>query len=107
MYISNCFKQKRKQETEGSPYPHAFMKKFTKESVFAHSKTPTKQEPKQNPLIENYKPFLSKGKVSIDADCYKPIQILRNTGASQKCCWRVCSPYQKQHLQGIWFVTGC
>ena len=55
--ISNCFKLKRKQETEGSPYPYAFNKKYTKEWVFASSKTPTKQEPKPNPLLENYKPF--------------------------------------------------
>ena len=81
--ISNCFKLKRKQETEGSSYPHAFIKKYTKERVFASSKIPTKQEPKQNPLLERYKPFLSKGRVAINAGCYKHTQILRDMGASQ------------------------
>ena len=98
--ISNCFKLKRKQETEGSPYPNAFIKKYIKERVFARSKTPTKQEPKQNPLLENYKPFLSKGRVTIDAGCYKPIQILTHMGASQTLQLECVLPLSKATFTG-------
>ena len=76
------------------------IKKCTKQRVFASSKTPTKQGPKQNPPLKYYKPFLSKGRIAINAGCYKLIQILRDMGAFQTLLLQGALPLSKATFTG-------
>ena len=85
--ISECFKLKRKNDFE-KPQPHACtaFRNDRKAFISSCSDTPDVQGSKSSFVnsMEDYKPFLSQGFVSIDGSSdVKPVQILRDTGAAQ------------------------
>ena len=85
--ISDCFKLKRKNDFE-KPQPHACtaFRNDRKAFVSSCSGTPDVQGSKSSFVnsMEDYKPFLSQGFVSINGSSdVKPVQILRDTGAAQ------------------------
>jgi hypothetical protein len=85
--ISECFQLKRKNDFE-KPQPHACttFRNDRKAFVLSCSGTPDFQGSKSSFVnsMENIKPFLSQGFVSINSSSeVKPVQILRDTGAAQ------------------------
>jgi hypothetical protein len=84
--ISECFKLKRKHDFE-KPQSHACtaFRNNRKAFVSSCSGTPDVQGSKSNLVysMEDYKPFLSHGFVSINGSSdFKPVQILRDMGAA-------------------------
>ena len=71
--INECFKLKRKNDFE-KPQPHACTAFRNDRKVFVSSSN----------SVEEYKPFLSQGFVSVNGSSdVKPVEILRDTGAAQ------------------------
>lgn len=83
--ISECRIRKRDNESNRNYKPHAFAN-TRKINSFPHSSLQSSNEFKNNTdsIMQTYKPFLSDGCVSTgDIKNTTPIQILRDTGASQ------------------------
>lgn len=82
--ISDCRILKRKREENNSFQPHAFTQQIKNDSSPQLFSKVGDDENTENACIKNYRPFLSQGFVySSNPDEAKPVQILRDTGASQ------------------------
>ena len=101
--VSDCPVLKRKREKQEGLKPTGLTSlKSTPQSYFKDQNPVQAKEPETDSVMEIYEPFLSDGFVSLNSDFAQctPINILRDTGASQSLILADTLPFSEKTSSG-------